>query len=54
MTSWRGNEERAVLFCCGFLKVKKSKGAGMLQEMLGTSDSLSTQALACYVNDVNV
>ena len=39
--------------CSGILKVKKSMGAGMLQEILGTSDSLSTQALPCYVNDVN-
>ena len=28
-------------------------GVGMLKKMLGTSDSLSTEALACYVNDVN-
>jgi hypothetical protein len=25
----------------------------LLQQMLGTSNSLPTQALACYVNDVN-
>jgi hypothetical protein len=28
-------------------------GAGMLQEMLGISDGMSMQALACYVNDMN-
>jgi len=45
--------EQSVALCSGILKVKRSMGAGMLQDTLGTSDSLSTQALACYVNDMN-
>ena len=39
--------------CSGILKVKKDMAAGMLLEMLGTCDSLSTQAPACYVNDTD-
>jgi hypothetical protein len=49
-----GKEGRTdVTLGSGSLKVNKSLGAGLLQQMLGTSNSLPTQALACYVNDVN-